>query len=49
MSKIVPAIIVRDYQELEDKIKSIEGLCDVPCPDFVEWAQIDVMDGKFVE
>lgn len=48
MAQIVPAIIVRDYQELEDKIKSIEGLCDGPCPELVEWVQIDVMDGKFV-
>lgn len=40
MNQIVPAIIARDYQELEEKIKSVEGLA--------EWAQIDVMDGKFV-
>lgn len=40
MVQIVPAIIAKDYQELEDKVKSVEGLC--------EWVQIDVMDGKFV-
>mgnify|MGYP001575507633 CR=1 FL=1 len=31
---------MQNFQELEEKIKSVEGL--------VEWAQIDVMDGKFV-
>lgn len=40
MAQIVPAIIAENFKELEDKIKSVEGLC--------EWVQIDVMDGKFV-
>lgn len=38
--EIVPAIIAQNFEELEEKIKAVEGLC--------EWAQIDVMDGKFV-
>lgn len=40
MVEIIPAIIAQNYQELEEKIKAVEGLC--------EWVQIDVMDGKFV-
>lgn len=41
MIQIIPAIIAKDFQELKNKIKRIEP--------FVEWAQLDVMDGKFVE
>ena len=41
MTQIIPAIIAKDFQELKDKIKRIEP--------YVEWAQLDVMDGKFVE
>lgn len=40
MAEVIPAIIAENFKELEEKIKSIEGLC--------EWAHIDVMDGKFV-
>ncbi len=38
---VIPAIIAKDFKELEDKIKRIEP--------FVEWAQLDVMDGEFVD
>lgn len=41
MTQIIPAIIAKDFQELKNKIKQIEP--------YVEWAQLDVMDGKFVE
>lgn len=40
MAEVIPAIIAENFKELEERIKSIEGLC--------EWAHIDVMDGKFV-
>lgn len=40
MAQVIPAIIAENFQELEEKIKSVEGL--------VEWVQIDIMDGKFV-
>ena len=41
MTQVIPAIIAKDFEELKDKIKQIEP--------FVEWAQLDVMDGKFVD
>ncbi|MBI5530814.1 MAG: ribulose-phosphate 3-epimerase [Candidatus Doudnabacteria bacterium] len=40
LPKIIPAIIAKNFNELQKKIRQIEGL--------VDWAQIDVMDGKFV-
>ncbi len=40
MNEILPAIIAKDFKELEEKIKRVEGL--------VSWVQIDVMDGVFV-
>lgn len=40
MIQIVPAILVNDLKELREKIESVN--------DFVDWVQIDVMDGKFV-
>ena len=40
MDKILPAIIAKDFKELQEKVEKIEGL--------VSWAQIDVMDGVFV-
>ena len=40
MIQIIPTIIAKDFQELNEKIKKIES--------YVEWAQLDVMDGKFV-
>jgi len=41
MTQIIPAIIAKDFQELKNKIKQIEP--------FIEWAQLDVMDGDFVD
>ncbi len=41
MAEVIPTIIAKDYQELEDKIKQIEP--------YVKYAQLDIMDGKFVE
>lgn len=40
MNNIIPAIIAENFDDLKEKISKVEGL--------VEWAQIDVMDGKFV-
>lgn len=39
MPEIIPAIIAKNFEELEHKIAVIEG--------FAAWAQIDVMDGVF--
>ncbi len=41
MIEIIPAIIASDFKELEEKIKLVEP--------YVEWAQLDVMDGRFVD
>ena len=41
MIQIIPAIIAKNFQEVQDKINKIEP--------YVEWAQLDVMDGKFVD
>ncbi|MFA5052158.1 MAG: ribulose-phosphate 3-epimerase [Patescibacteria group bacterium] len=41
MATIVPAILTNDIIELNKKLGMLSGL--------VEWAQIDIMDGKFVE
>lgn len=40
MAKIIPAIIAKNFNEFHEKIKQ--------AGDFVDWIQIDVMDGKFV-
>lgn len=40
MAEIIPAIIAKDFNELHEKIKKVEN--------FVDWIQIDIMDGKFV-
>jgi len=40
MIQIIPAIIAKDFQELQDKINKVEP--------YLEWAQLDIMDGKFV-
>src|SRR3989344_5293027 len=37
---IIPAIIAKDFEELQSKLAKIDG--------FVSWAQIDVMEGVFV-
>ena len=40
MVDIIPAIIAKDFLELKRKIRLVEP--------YVDWIQIDVMDGKFV-
>lgn len=37
--QIIPAIIAKNFDELQKKVKLVES--------YVEWAQIDIMDGKF--
>ncbi len=47
MIEIVPAIIAKNFDELEKKIKLIEPYA---CPEpgrGINWVQLDVMDGKF--
>jgi ribulose-phosphate 3-epimerase len=39
MAEIIPAIIAKTFSELEEKIKLVEP--------YVNWVQLDVMDGKF--
>ena len=41
MVEVIPTIIAKDLNELQEKIKKVES--------FVDWVQIDVMDGQFVE
>jgi len=41
MIEIIPTIIAKDFSELQEKIKKVES--------YIEWAQLDVMDGQFVE
>lgn len=41
MSRIIPAIITDNKKEVQKKLDLVKGL--------VEWAQIDIMDGKFVD
>lgn len=40
MIEVIPAIIAKDFEELKSKIKLVEP--------YVNWAQLDVMDGRFV-
>jgi len=40
MIEIIPAIIAEDFRELKEKIRLVES--------YVDWVQIDIMDGKFV-
>ncbi len=40
MIEIIPAIIAKDFNELKEKIEKVEP--------YVDWVQLDVMDGKFV-
>jgi len=40
MIEIIPAIIAGDFRELKKKIRLVEP--------YVDWVQIDIMDGKFV-
>jgi len=39
-TEIIPTILVQTFDEVKEKIKSVEG--------HVEWIQLDVMDGIFV-
>ena len=39
MPEIIPAILAKDFADLQQKISSVEP--------YVEWAQLDVGDGKF--
>jgi len=41
MIKIIPAIIAKDFQELQNKVKKVEP--------YVDWVQFDIMDGEFVD
>lgn len=41
MIEIIPAILTKDFQELQEKIKKVES--------YVDWVQLDVMDGQFVD
>lgn len=40
MKKIVPAILTKDFSDLENKLKKLQNLTD--------WVQIDIANGKFV-
>ena len=40
MIEIIPTIIAKDFKELEEKIRKVEP--------YVDWVQLDVMDGQFV-
>ena len=41
MIEIIPAIIAKDFNELKEKVKKVEP--------YINWVQLDVMDGKFVD
>jgi ribulose-phosphate 3-epimerase len=41
MIEIIPTIIAKDFQELQEKVSKVEP--------YVEWVQLDVMDGQFVD
>lgn len=40
MKEIIPALLSNDIEEIKDNLAKLEGL--------VDWAQIDIMDNKFV-
>lgn len=40
MTKIIPTILVKDFEEAKEKIKKVEK--------YVKWVQLDIMDGVFV-
>lgn len=40
MKEIIPALLSNDIQEIKDNLAKLEGL--------VDWAQIDIMDNRFV-
>ncbi len=41
MIEIIPTILVKSFKEVEERIKKIEN--------YVNWAQLDIMDGIFVD
>ncbi|NQV00726.1 MAG: ribulose-phosphate 3-epimerase [Parcubacteria group bacterium] len=41
MIQIIPTIIAKDFEELQEKIRKVEP--------YVDWIQLDVMDNKFVD
>ncbi len=41
MIEIIPTILVKDFKEVKERIKKVEN--------FVNWIQLDVMDGVFVD
>jgi len=41
MIEIIPTIIAKDFQELQEKVKKVEP--------YVDWVQLDIMDGQFVD
>jgi len=41
MIEVIPAIISKSFEELKEKVKLVEP--------YVEWTQLDVMDGIFVD
>jgi len=41
MIKIIPTILVKSFDEVKQRIKQVEK--------FVDWAQLDIMDGVFVD
>lgn len=38
--EIIPTILVKDFEQAKERIKKVE--------DYVNWVQLDIMDGKFV-
>jgi len=41
MIELIPTILVKDFEEVKQRVKKIEP--------YVQWAQLDVMDGQFVD
>lgn len=41
MIEVIPTIIAKNFQELQEKIKKIEP--------YTKWVQLDIMDGRFVD
>jgi len=39
--EIIPTILVKSFDEVKQRIKQVEK--------FVDWAQLDIMDGVFVD
>lgn len=41
MIEVIPTIIAKDFNELQEKVKKVEP--------YVDWIQLDIMDGQFVD